>query len=188
MTAGPVLETGRLLLRPFRPGDRADCFAFLSDRETCHLDGGYEPFAEMDREYDALMKKLAGQEGRYMIEEKETGRVAGTVHLCKDERRRVEAVEIGYVVSPPFRRRGYAQEALERIITALFEETDTELITAGAAVGNTPSIALLEKLGFTREGIVRKGFFLPGKGPVDLASFYLERKTAVRGDAERGLG
>ena len=37
---GRTLETDRLLLRPFRPEDRADCFAFLSDPETCHLDGG----------------------------------------------------------------------------------------------------------------------------------------------------
>lgn len=169
------LETDRLLLRPFRPGDEADCFAFLSDRETCYLDGGYEPFPAMDEAYDALMRELQGQEGRYMIAEQAADRVIGTVHLSRDERRRVEAVEIGYVVSPAFRRRGYAAEAVERIIKALFEETDTELITAGAAVDNAPSLALLEKLRFVREGIVRKGFFLPGKGPVDLVSFYLER-------------
>ena len=73
---GRALETDRLLLRPFRPEDRADCFAFLSDPETCHLDGGYEPFREMDRDYDALMEKLAGPEGRYMVEERASCRVS----------------------------------------------------------------------------------------------------------------
>ena len=148
---GRTLETDRLLLRPFRPEDRADCFAFLSDPETCHLDGGYEPFREMDRDYDALMEKLAGQEGRYMVEERASCRVVGTVHVFKDALRRVPAMEIGYVISPACRRRGYAAEAVERVIRYLFEETDTVLVTAGAAAGNTASLALLEKLGFTRE-------------------------------------
>ena len=140
---GRALETDRLLLRPFRPEDRADCFAFLSDPETCHLDGGYEPFREMDRDYDALMEKLAGQEGRYMVEERASCRVVGTVHIFKDALRRVPAMEIGYVISPACRRRGYAAEAVERVIRYLFEETDTVLVTAGAAAGNAASLALL---------------------------------------------
>ena len=175
---GRALETDRLLLRPFRPEDRADCFAFLSDPETCHLDGGYEPFREMDRDYDALMEKLAGQEGRYMVEERASCRVVGTVHIFKDALRRVPAMEIGYVISPACRRRGYAAEAVERVIRYLFEETDTVLVTAGAAAGNAASLALLEKLGFTREGRIHKGFFLPGEGAVDLISFYRERNTS----------
>lgn len=174
---GRALETDRLLLRPFRPEDRADCFAFLSDPETCHLDGGYEPFREMDRDYDALMEKLAGQEGRYMVEERASCRVVGTVHVFKDALRRVPAMEIGYVISPACRRRGYAAEAVERVIRYLFEETDTVLVTAGAAAGNAASLALLEKLGFTREGRIHMGFFLPGEGAVDLISFYRERNT-----------
>ena len=66
---------------------------------------------------------------------------------------------------------------MERVIRYLFEETDTVLVTAGAAAGNTASLALLEKLGFTREGRIHKGFFLPGEGAVDLISFYRERNT-----------
>lgn len=169
-----TIETQRLLLRPFRQADAADCFAFLSHRETCYLDGGYEPFPDMDEKYALLMEKFAGQEGRYMVELKEEGKVIGTLHLFPDERRAVEATEIGYVISPRYRRQGYGREAAEAVIDHLFRETDTRLITAGAAVCNAPSIAMLEKLGFVREGIIRKGFFIPGQGPVDMVSFYRE--------------
>lgn len=170
-----VIETERLLLRPFRQTDAADCFAFLSHRETCYLDGGYEPFSDMGEEYALLMEKFAGQEGRYMVELKAEGKVIGTLHLFPDERRAVKATEIGYVIGPGCRRQGYGREAVEAVIDHLFRETDTELITAGAAACNAPSIAMLEKLGFTREGIIRKGFFLPGQGPVDMVSFYREK-------------
>lgn len=169
-----VIETERLLLRPFRQEDAADCFAFLSHRETCYLDGGYEPFSEMDEKYALLMEKFAGQEGRYMLELKGEGKVIGTLHLFPDDRRAVKVTEIGYVISPSYRRQGYGREAVEAVIDRLFRETDTELITAGAAICNGPSIAMLEKLGFVREGIIRKGFFIPGQGAVDLASFYRE--------------
>ena len=154
-----TIETGRLLLRPFRASDAADCFAFLSDRETCHLDGGYEPYAAKDERFWKLMDIFASGEGRYMVERKEDGRVIGTVHLFPDDRRAVEAMEVGYVIAPDCRRR----------------ETDTQLIIAGVAVCNGPSIAMLEKLGFTREGMVRKAFFIPGQGAVDMVSFYRER-------------
>lgn len=169
-----TIETERLFLRPFRQSDAADCFAFLSDRETCYLDGGYEPFSDMNEEYALLMEKFAKQEGRYMVELKGEGKVIGTLHLFPDERRAVAATEIGYVISPGYRRQGYGREAVEAVIDHLFRETNTRLITAGAAVCNEPSIAMLEALGFVREGIIRKGFFIPGRGPVDMVSFYRE--------------
>lgn len=171
----PTVETERLLLRPFRASDADDCFAFLSDRETCYLDGGYEPYTEKNERFWKLMDIFASGEGRYMLELKEENKVVGVLHLFPDDRRAVETVEIGYVIAPDCRRRGYAREAVEAVMDHLFRETDTELITAGAAVCNGPSIAMLEKLGFVREGIIRKGFFVPGQGAVDMVSFYRER-------------
>ena len=110
-----------------------------------------------------------------MVERKEDGRVIGTVNLFPDDRRAVEAMEVGYVIAPDCRRRGYAREAVEAVMDHLFRETDTQLIIAEVAVCNGPSIAMLEKLGFTREGMVRKAFFIPGQGAVDMVSFYRER-------------
>lgn len=169
-----TIETERLLLRPFRASDAEDCFAFLSDRETCYLDGGYEPYTAKDERFWTLMDIFASGEGRYMVERKEDGRVIGVLHLFPDDRRAVEAMEIGYVIAPDCRRRGYAREAVSAVIAHLLRDTNTELITAGAADCNAPSIAMLEKLGFVREGIIRKGFFIPGQGAVDMVSFYRE--------------
>lgn len=171
----PLIETDRLLLRPFRASDAEDCFAFLSDRKTCYLDGGYEPYTAKDERFWKLMDIFASGEGRYMVERKEDGRVIGVLHLFPDDRRAVEAMEIGYVIAPDCRRRGYAREAVEAVMDHLFRETDTALITAGAADCNDPSITMLEKLGFVREGILRKGFYIPGRGAVDMVSFYRER-------------
>lgn len=171
------LETDRLVLRNFLAEDAEDCFAFLSDERSCHWDGGYEPFTAMDEEYARLMEKFAGQENRRMMVLKTRGKVIGTVNLFADGRRVVKAMEIGYVVSPAYRRRGYAYEAVKRVIEHLFLDTQTQLISAGAISRNLPSLAMLRKLGFSKEGIVRRGFWLPGEGAVDLESFCLEKEN-----------
>ncbi len=171
-----TLETERLLLRAFRAADAGDCFAFLSDRETCWLDGGYEPTPDTEEERQKLIAAFTGQEDRFMVEYKAQGRVIGTVHLMKDGRRRVPAWELGYVISPAFRRRGLAEEALREVIRCCFEERGLAMVTAGAAACNAPSLALLRKLGFVREGFLHKAFRYPPAGIVDLECFYLDKE------------
>lgn len=170
-----VLETDRLILRRFRREDAADCFAFLSDRETCLSDGGYLPFSGMDAEYVLLMEKFEQQETRYMIQRKATGQVIGTVNLMNEDSRAVEAMEIGYVIAPAHRRRGYAFEAASALIRLLQEELALDLILAGAFPENAGSIALLKKLGFRQEGILRKALWHAEQGAKDVVHFYRER-------------
>ena len=95
------LETERLLLRRFQPSDAADCFDFLSDRETCRLDGGYEPFPEMNGDFRSLMDKWQeNDDSRRMIVLKSENKVVGTLHFMPDRRRCVQTRELGFVLSP----------------------------------------------------------------------------------------
>lgn len=181
------METERLLLRPFSTGDERDCFAFLSDRETCHLDGGYEPFTEMDEAYKCIMEKFQRQKNRWMLVKRSENRVIGTLHWFPDERRSAKTMEIGYIVSPDCRRKGYAVEAVKALIGYLIQEEGMELVTATAAAQNIPSIALLKKLGFIWEGRIHKAFRLPGYGLVDLESFYWEESSSRNGEEKENV-
>lgn len=165
-----TIETARLLLRPFRKEDAADCFAFLSDRDTCWLDGGYEPFDLMDEEYGWLMDKFASQPDRLMIQHRASGRVTGTVNILPDEQGRPDTRELGYVIAPAHRRRGYAAEALEAVMAALAEE-GLRRVTLGIIPQNEPSLRLAEKLGFIRTGEVPDAFVYPPVGRVPLIVF-----------------
>lgn len=170
-----VLETGRLILRRFRPEDANDCFAFLSDAEGCYQDC-CKPFTQMDEEFYRLMEQFRDRETQYMIVLKQTGQVIGTVHVFADDSRAVDAKEIGYSVSPAHQRNGYAYEALSALIKLLQDDLRLELITAGVLAENTASIRLLEKLGFHREGLRRKAVWHEGLDrPVDLIYYYRDR-------------
>ena len=170
-----TLTTDRLILRSFQKDDSKDCFEFLSDKQTCYNDGGYEPFAEMNKEYYVLMNKFANQPMRKMIALKSTGKVIGTVNLFEVNDRAVETFEIGYVISPNYRRKGYACEAVSAICNCLLNELHLNMIIAGAIENNLPSHKMLHKLGFQYEGRKTKSFYHPEYGAVDLLYYIKER-------------
>lgn len=170
-----TLTTDRLILRNFRKGDAKDCFEFLSDRQTCYSDGGYEPFSEMNDNYYALMDKFAHQPLRKMISLKSTGKVIGTVNIMEVNDRTVESYEVGYVISPSYQRKGYAFEAVSTVCRCLLNELHSDMIIAGAIENNEPSHKLLNKLSFRYEGRKTKAFYHPDKGAIDLLYYVKER-------------
>lgn len=168
-----VLETDRLVLRRFRRADAAGCFACLSDPVGCYFDG-FEAFTEMDAEYACLMERYESQPTRYVICRKDTGEVIGMLNLRDDSSRAVEAMELGYQISPAYRRQGFAFEALSAVIRLLQEELKLDLLLAGILEDNVPSRNLLRKLGFREEGRRRKAMWHDSLGPVDLVYYYLD--------------
>ncbi|MCC8100221.1 MAG: GNAT family N-acetyltransferase [Clostridiales bacterium] len=147
------IETPRLVLRRFRPEDSVDCFAFLSDEETCR-NNGFLPFDTMDEEYDRLMECFAAQTGRCMVVSKETGHVIGTIVLLPTEG---AAAELGFTISPAHRGQGYCTEALRCLLDGCRQAGIRQFI-ADTLPDNAASQAVLTKLGFQRAGTVSVDF------------------------------
>ena len=63
-----------------------------------------------------------------------------------------ETLEIGYSVIPDRRGRGYATEAVRALVGWAFDQPGVNAVAAGCAADNTPSIRLLERVGFERIG------------------------------------
>jgi RimJ/RimL family protein N-acetyltransferase len=83
----------------------------------------------------------------------ETGEVigGGMLHHLDAERR---IVEIGYWVFPPARGRGVAT-TIARMLAEHAFSLGVERVAAYVNVGNTASERVVERAGFTREGVVR---------------------------------
>lgn len=172
-----AIETKRLILREFKKSDGIDFFEFLSDRNCCYMDGGYEPEnSPYSRDYKRLMKGLARQKNeRFMIELKENHKCIGTIHLTDIAGRKVPCLEIGYGICPSYQNKGYVTESLEAIINMAFEEAGIEMIVTRIIPNNKPSIRVMEKLGFVEEGRIHRAAKYPPEGIVDYISFYLDR-------------
>jgi ribosomal-protein-alanine N-acetyltransferase len=63
-----------------------------------------------------------------------------------------EALEVGYTVFEPFRRRGYATEAVKGILAWARDERGVRHFVASISPGNVPSLALVRRLGFRETG------------------------------------
>ena len=75
----------------------------------------------------------------------------GTLHHLDSERK---IVEIGYFVLPHARRRGVAT-TIARLLSQHAFSLGIERVAAYVNVGNTASERVLERVGFTLEGVVR---------------------------------
>lgn len=61
-------------------------------------------------------------------------------------------VEIGYQVAPPYRRRGYAIEAVRGLVANAFAHEGVTRVRASIRPDNEPSLSLTAQLGFRRNG------------------------------------
>lgn len=170
-----VLKTERLLIRRFCMNDAAECFAFMSDEQGMFLDG-CKPFYAMDEDYWERMQLFEEREGQYVIVLRNTNEVIGTINVFSDDSRAVSSKEIGYAISPKHQRNGFAFEAISAMVNLLQKDLLVDMVVAGVLPENIPSIKLLEKLGFSREGIRHKALWHESLDkPVDLQYYYLDR-------------
>ncbi len=152
--AAPLeLETQRLLLRT---PQRADA---LPIRELWRQDfvreyNCFGPLPSVEEVEEILARDPQSQ---LVLVERKSGRVIGHTGMGRDSLRyRVKSFSLDYYLGEEYARQGYMTEALERVLAYLFLRQGAESVSARAFAENAASIALLEKLSFTREGTLRR--------------------------------
>lgn len=147
------IETDRLLLRPPKRADAPALREFLAQeyvrRYNCL---GKLPTVE---KLEELL--LSEPERQFSLVRRADGKVLGHIGLETDSLRfRMEALSLDYYLGEEHAHKGYMSEALEGLLRYLFLQTGTEVVSARAFTENAASLSLLEKLGFTREGTLRR--------------------------------
>ena len=157
-TAGrvaPVIETDRLILRPFRAGDLDAHAAVLGDAEASRYVGG-----QLTREQawrgmmlPAGMWALVGY-GIWAVERKQDGRWIGQTGFG-DFQREIEPrlgawPEMAWIFAPEVHGQGYAGEAVAAAIAWGERNFPGKDFSAIIAPENLPSIRLAERFGFER--------------------------------------
>ena len=121
--------------------------------------GEYEPLMQVSRtELEKKYDKLTPKEKWFIIEKKDGSKIGGISHFPVGE-----LLEIGYTLIPSERNKGYCTEAVKIIVDYLFLSKDMVRIQAGTNPKNVASQRVLEKVGFKKEGLVRKSVFVRGK-------------------------
>jgi RimJ/RimL family protein N-acetyltransferase len=171
VSSGPELQTERLLLRRWRPTDRAPFAALNADAAVME----HFPAPLSAGQSDALVKRIERcfEErgyGLWAVEVRDEGAVAGFVGLepVVDELLPfAPAVELGWRLAQPFWGRGIASEAATAAVAFAFGQLAlTDLVSYTAAI-NVRSRRVMERLGMRRdpaEDFVHPG--LPARHPL----------------------
>lgn len=154
----PELETEQFILRQMRMEDAPAVFKIFSDAEVTK-DMGIEPFVstQQAKELIQFMNELFNQDVaiRWGIVRKSDNMLMGTCGFNAWEVRRGSRGEVGYDLGKDYWRQGYMTEVLKAVITFGFEEMGLHRIEAYTNLDATPSMNLLVKLGFQKEGVLR---------------------------------
>ncbi len=154
-----TLSTNRLVLRAFTMEDLADFYEYCKDPDT-GIHAGWKPHESMEESRDILHHFIEEREV-WAICEKQSGKVIGSIGLHRDSKRRRNFNQcrmMGYVLSKAYWGQGLMTEAAKEVLRHAFEDLKLEMVTISHFSYNQRSARVIEKLGFHREGVLRKAF------------------------------
>ena len=142
-----ILETERLLLRPWEESDAEACYAYAKDPRVGPI-AGWAPHKNVEESRKVIRDILSAPE-TYAIVLKETGLPVGSIGFHHDDLAKDDGeTELGYWIGVPYWGRGLVPEAARELIRHAFEDLALERIWCGYYDGNERSKRVQEKLGF----------------------------------------
>ena len=160
------LETDRLILRPFREADKLVFSAYRSDPQVARYQGWDIPFTQEQagKFIREMLPRTPGQPGQWYqiaLEHKRDGVLIGdcAFDLSEDGRQ----AEIAFTLASANQGQGYAAEAVNCLLEALFTDLQLHRVFANVDPANTGSISLLTRLGFRCEGRFEQSLWLKGE-------------------------
>ena len=154
MTTLPTLQTARLKLRPYSEADIAELVPLIGAREVAATTLRIaHPYTEQDAR---AFLALAQEPGKIWLAttRRSDGRQIGGVGLRVEDPH--QHAELGYWLSVPYWRQGYATEAAGEMLRYGFEELGLHRIFASHFRHNPASGRILVKLGMRYEGCQRE--------------------------------
>ena len=169
----PVIDTGRLILRPFEISDAPAIFEHSSDPENTKY-MIFEPNKTLEDVESFIRAELekykTGRDYDYAFILKETGTLIGTGGAAIGEGAYAYSAEIGYILNKKYWGNGYAPEAMRALCDYLFTEKNIRRIQAKHFIGNPASGRVMEKLGMKYEGTLTD--FLYARGAFQTVKMY----------------
>ena len=148
-----MIQTPRLILRPWRDADRAPNAAMLADPEVGYWLGATQTAEEASAGIDRAIAHLAAHGfGLLAIERRADGAFLGAAGLMtlRDGHPLGPGVEIGWRLARAAWGGGHATEAARALLDDGFTRLSLAEIIAFTAISNLRSRAVMERLGMVR--------------------------------------
>ena len=144
-----IIETERLILRPWQKSDAEDLYTYAKDPEV-GPPAGWPPHTSVENSREIINTVLSRSE-TYAVCLKD-GKPIGSVGLhlngSTDMTDRDDECELGYWIGKPFWGQGLIPEAARELLCYAFEELGMRAVWCGYYEGNEKSRKVQTKLGF----------------------------------------
>jgi RimJ/RimL family protein N-acetyltransferase len=154
----PLLQTNRLLLRPFRSEDQSALLLLISEKEVaattlriphpCTLRDVQDWLATHGQEYERR------ETIRWAVCLRHSDTLVGGISLFLNDP--FQSAELGYWIGRPYWGQGCAWEAAKKVVDFGFDVVGLNRIEAHFMLENGASAKILEKLGMQYEGLHRQ--------------------------------
>jgi len=155
------LETERLILRRFCKNDAEDCFNnYAADEELYRFISDTAKTRDyIDNEWLASADEAYAEDDAYYwaIVEKHENKVIGEIFV-DDYGTSNCWCELDWKIGRAYWNKGYATEAAKEVIAYLFNTVGFHRIQAKCTAENIGSERVMQKLGMSREGVLRAFF------------------------------
>lgn len=146
-----IIETERLILRPWKPTDAESLYRYASDPRVGPR-AGWPPHASVEESAE-IIRTVFAQEGVFALTLKGDDETIGCVGIVCGSKSNFPEIdddegEIGYWLAVPFWGRGLVPEAMRAIIDYGFRTMGLRQLWCGYFDGNTQSQRAQEKCGF----------------------------------------
>lgn len=156
-----MIETERLILRPFKESDTEDVFEYLKE-PLVHCFACMK-LNTLDDAKAEVLNRMKETEYYFAIVLKENGKVIGEIDAYpesgephQDEKSVLDNFSPCWMLNKDYHGKGYAYEAAYAFFDYLFGEKGARRIYAYTEDYNVPSQKLCEKLGMRREGLFKE--------------------------------
>ena len=151
---GTVMETNRLLLRPWRERDAEALFKYASNPDVGPR-AGWPPHKTV-KESKEIIRTVFHNDTTWAIELKETGEPIGCIGYLPSDGCKIPARDgeplVGYWIAKPYWNQGICTEALKMVVRHVCKSTSISSLISGHFVDNPASGRVMEKCGFVATG------------------------------------
>lgn len=157
LQAGP-----RVYLRDPRPEDQ-DAFLALNRASARHHAGWVSPALTPEAYARKLERCRTDNFEGLLVFRREDDAVIGEINLSQIVRGIFLSAYLDYQVGAPYAGQGYMTEAMHLALRHAFTTLGLHRLEANIQPGNTASIALVRRVGFTKEGYSRRYLKIGGR-------------------------
>lgn len=146
-----MIETERIILRPWQESDAAALFRYASD-PAVGPPAGWAPHTSLENSLEIIQTVFSAPE-TYAVVLKATGEAVGCCGIMYDNSLHPGAIrqsdaEIGYWIGKPYWGQGLIPEAVRALLARCFRSLRLEAVWCAFYEGNLKSRRVIEKCGF----------------------------------------